>query len=73
MNNRQLLELKADTLTESEVAEVLEYISIMESLSELRTRPHLGDELIVKLLSEAMRAPPTEARRINHDRNVQKQ
>jgi hypothetical protein len=70
VNNRQLLKLKTDTLTESEVAEVLEYISIMESLSELRTQPPLGDELIVKVLSEAMRAAPTEARRVNHQRNT---
>ena len=31
MTSRQLLLSKADTLTDTEVAEVLEYISIMES------------------------------------------
>ena len=34
MSSRQLLLSKADTLTDTEVAEVLEYIGIMESLKE---------------------------------------
>ena len=34
MTSRQLLLSKADTLTDTEVAEVLEYIAIMESLKE---------------------------------------
>ena len=34
MTSRQLLLNKADTLTDTEVAEVLEYIGIMESLKE---------------------------------------
>jgi len=34
MTSRQLLLSKADTLTDNEVAEVLEYISIMESLTD---------------------------------------
>ena len=34
MTSRELLLNKADTLTDTEVAEVLEYIGIMESLKE---------------------------------------
>lgn len=50
MNNRKLLQLKADTLTDSEVAEVLEYLDIMQSLSQPPIRDNLGDELILHLL-----------------------
>jgi hypothetical protein len=50
--NRQLLKSKADTLSEIEAAEVLEYIGIMESL---RTEPiDPFAETLAKLLCEAM-------------------
>ena len=39
MTNRELLILKVDTLTELEAAEVLEYISIMQSLNESIAEP----------------------------------
>jgi len=54
MNNRQLLMQKAESLSDSEIAEVLEYISIMESLGETRTKPDPLEELMLKLLSESL-------------------
>jgi hypothetical protein len=53
--NRQLLKGKAETLSDVEIAEVLEYISIMESLREQVKAPDPLDELIIRLLSEAMK------------------
>jgi hypothetical protein len=52
--NRQLLKLKADTLTETEIAEVLDYINIMESLREQATKPDLFDDELVNLLADAL-------------------
>ena len=54
MNNRQLLIQKTESLCDSEIAEVLEYISIMESLGESRTQPDPLEELMLKLLSESL-------------------
>ena len=54
MNNRQMLKEKADTLTEVEISEVLEYIVIMESLSDQRSNPDPLDEIMLRLLSEAV-------------------
>ena len=54
MNNRQLLIQKAESLCDSEIAEVLEYISIMESLGESRTQPDPLEELMLRLLSESL-------------------
>ncbi|HYV07214.1 MAG TPA: hypothetical protein VFB82_21645 [Blastocatellia bacterium] len=53
--NRQMLKQKADTLSEIEAAEVLEYIGIMESVREEPNDPL--EETIAKLLCEAMVAP----------------
>lgn len=50
MNNRKLLQLKADTLTDSEVAEVLEYLDIMQSLSGSPIREGLGGELLLQVI-----------------------
>jgi hypothetical protein len=50
--NRQLLKCKADTLSENEAAEVLEYIGIMESLRVEAADPLA--ETLAKLLCEAM-------------------
>ena len=54
--NRQLLKGKAETLTDAEIAEVLEYISIMESAKEQVNLPDPLDELIIRLLSDAMKS-----------------
>ena len=47
MTSRQLLLSKADTLSENEVAEVLEYIGIMESLRDLPGRPGTSDDSLL--------------------------
>lgn len=39
MNNRQLLKEKADSLSDAEIAEALEYITIMESLEDSGENP----------------------------------
>ena len=57
--NRQLLKHKADTLSESEAAEVLEYIGIMEFLRTDQTDPLT--ETLAKLLCEAMIGAPVAA------------
>jgi len=63
MVDRLLLKRKAETLTDSEVEEVLEYISIMESLNEQRISPDPLDEAILRLLAEAMKGMPTKGQR----------
>ncbi|MFY9609154.1 MAG: hypothetical protein WAU45_11150 [Blastocatellia bacterium] len=52
--SRQALKLKVDTLTETEITEVLDYISIMESLREQATKPDLFDEELMALLVDAL-------------------
>lgn len=54
MTNRQLLKSKAESLTESELKEVLDYITIMESLSEQATKPDLFDDELLNLLADAL-------------------
>ena len=54
MTNCQLLKCKADTLSESELAEVIDYINIMESLREQAGRPDLFDDELVNLLADAL-------------------
>jgi hypothetical protein len=55
MTGRQLLKSRIDTLMDDEVEEVLEYISVMQSVKGHMTSPDPLDELIVELLSEAMK------------------
>jgi len=55
---------KAESLSDSEIAEVLEYIAIMESLTETRTKPDPLEELMLKLLSESLHVSPTAFNRI---------
>ena len=52
--NRQQLKFKVDTLTETEIAEVLDYINIMESMREQATKPDLFDDELVNLLADAL-------------------
>ena len=54
ITNRQALKIKADTLTETEIAEVLDYINIMESLREQATKPDLCDDELMTLLVDAL-------------------
>jgi hypothetical protein len=54
MTNRQMLKVKAETLTEAEITEVLDYISIMESLREQASKPDLFDDELINLLANAL-------------------
>jgi hypothetical protein len=54
ITNCQLLKCKAETLSESEIAEVLDYINIMESLREQASRPDLFDDELVNLLADSL-------------------
>ena len=47
MTSRQLLLSKADTLTETEVSEVLEYIGIMESLRDQTGQAGVSDDTLL--------------------------
>jgi len=63
MNNRQLLKEKADSLSDAEVAEVLEYITIMEALDDSGANPL--EEIMLRLLSETFRIPTRLMTRTN--------
>lgn len=54
MSNRELLKLKAETMTQSEVAEVLEYIAIMESFHQEETLLDRSDDSLQNLFLLAM-------------------
>jgi hypothetical protein len=54
ITNRQMLRRKADTLSEPEIAEVLDYINIMESLREQANKPDLFDDELMNLLADAL-------------------
>lgn len=51
--DRQRLALKFDSLNESEVKELLDYISIMESMRQAKNLPQLWEDELVSLLSES--------------------
>ena len=52
ITERQRLALKLDNLNDTEVQEVLEYISIMESMRRARTLPAAWEDELVALLAE---------------------
>jgi hypothetical protein len=54
ITNRQVLRRKADTLSEPEISEVLDYINIMESLREQANKPDLFDDELMNLLADAL-------------------
>jgi len=54
ITNRQVLKRKAETLTDTEISEVLDYINIMESLREQAGRPDLFDDEWMNLLADAI-------------------
>jgi len=54
ITNRQSLKLKAETLSETEIAEVLDYINIMESLRDQASKPDLFDDELMNLLADAL-------------------
>jgi hypothetical protein len=53
ITERQRLALKLDTLNDSDVKEVLEYISIMESMRRATTLPALWEDELVLALADA--------------------
>lgn len=50
---RQFLALKLDSLTESEVQEVLDYIAIMESMRRSGTVPTKWEDEVLAVLADA--------------------
>ena len=44
VSQRQFLALKLEALNESEVGEVLDYISVLETTRRARTTPTVGDD-----------------------------
>jgi hypothetical protein len=54
ITNRQVLKRKAETLTDTEISEVLDYINIMESLREQASKPDLFDDELMNLLADAL-------------------
>ena len=56
MINRQMLKLKVDLLTDEEVVEVIEYISIMESVRAQVCTPDPLEEALLGFLIQSMRA-----------------
>lgn len=53
MTDRQILLSKTETLSDSEILEVLDYINSLESTREPSPRPDLLDDETVSLLSDA--------------------
>ena len=53
LNERQRLALKLDALNDTEVREVLDYISIMESMRRATALPGLWEDELVEVLADA--------------------
>ncbi|HWS98926.1 MAG TPA: hypothetical protein VN256_01545 [Pyrinomonadaceae bacterium] len=53
LTERQRLALKLDSLNDSEVVEVLDYISIMESMRRASVLPGVWDDELVTVLADA--------------------
>lgn len=53
LTERQRLALKLDSLNESEVVEVLDYISIMESMRRAALAPGVWEDELVSVLADA--------------------
>ncbi|HEX8844180.1 MAG TPA: hypothetical protein VF791_06030 [Pyrinomonadaceae bacterium] len=53
LTERQRLALKLDSLNDSEVVEVLDYISIMESMRRSAMLPGVWEDELVTLLADA--------------------
>ena len=53
INQRQFLALKLEALSESEVGEVLDYISTIESQRRPRTSPAMSEDEILTTLADA--------------------
>ncbi|HEY3025827.1 MAG TPA: hypothetical protein VGJ55_06735 [Pyrinomonadaceae bacterium] len=53
LTERQHLAVKLDSLTDTEVVEVLDYIVIMESMRRASVAPGLWEDELIALLAEA--------------------
>ncbi len=53
LTQRQLLALEIDSLTDSEVQEVLDYIGIVESMRRSRTTTTIGEDEVLAVLADA--------------------
>ena len=53
LTERQHLAVKLDSLTDTEVVEVLDYIGIMESMRRASVAPGLWEDELIALLAEA--------------------
>lgn len=53
LNERQRLALKLDALNDTEVKEVLDYISIMEAMRRATSLPGLWEDELVSVLADA--------------------
>ena len=53
LTERQRLALKLDSLNDSEVVEVLDYISIMESMRRASALPGVWEDDLISLLADA--------------------
>jgi hypothetical protein len=54
VNQRQFLALKLEALSESEVGEVLDYISVIESMRRPKSTPVVFDDEVLTALAEAL-------------------
>lgn len=52
LNNHQRLALKLDTLNETEAEEVLDYISIMESMRRAKNSSSIREDDVISVLAE---------------------
>ncbi|HEU4876020.1 MAG TPA: hypothetical protein VFT44_23095 [Pyrinomonadaceae bacterium] len=52
-NQRQFLALKLEALSESEVGEVLDYVTTMESKKRARIAPSVGEDELLATLADA--------------------
>lgn len=53
LNNRERLLFKLEHLSESEIHEVLDYVSIMEAMKRERAHPEMSEDELLDLLSAA--------------------
>jgi hypothetical protein len=53
VNQRQFLALKLEAMSEAEVGEVLDYISMMESKLRSKTAPSAGEDELLATLVDA--------------------
>jgi len=53
VNQRQFLALKLEALSETELGEVLDYISTMESKKRARMAPSVGEDELLATLADA--------------------